>query len=103
MLTNTLLALKATLSHRPDTKQQARMGTSECDGSISCCSVVAHPPAAAAAASGEAFSGGGVVSDESWTDETRALRGAVGVSLLGAVAVSDPMALLCRVVRYRPR
>lgn len=98
MLTNTLLALKATLSHKPDTKQQARMGTSECAGSMSCCSVVVHPAAAAAASGEAAFSGGGVVSDESWTDETRALRGAAGVSLLGAAAVSGPM-VSCRVGR----
>lgn len=89
MLTNTLLALKATLSHKPETKQQARMGASECAGSISCRKVVVHP----AAALGEAFSGGGVVSEDSWTDETRALRGAVGVSLLGAAAVSGPIVM----------
>lgn len=66
MLTKTLLALKATLSHKPETKQQARMGASECAGSMSSRSVVAHP-------AWGVFSGGGVLWDES--DETLGLRG----------------------------
>lgn len=88
MLTNTLLALKATLSHNPDTKQHAIMGASECAGSMSSLNVVSHP-----AFGDEAFSGGGVRPCESVV-ETRALTG-FGVlavdSLRAGVSVSAPM------------
>lgn len=43
MLTKTLLALNATLSQSPDTKQQASTGASECAGSMSSWSVVSQP------------------------------------------------------------
>lgn len=43
MLTKTLLALKATLSQRPDTKQHKMMGISERAGSISSPSAASHP------------------------------------------------------------
>lgn len=48
MLTNTLLALKATLSQIPDTKQVASTGRSECDGLISSRSLVMRPAFGAA-------------------------------------------------------
>lgn len=48
MLTKTLLALKATLSHIPDTKQVARTGRSECAGWISSRSLVMRPAFGAA-------------------------------------------------------
>lgn len=43
MLTKTLLALNATLSHMPDTKQVASTGRSEYDGLISSRSLVTRP------------------------------------------------------------
>lgn len=65
MLTKTLLALKATLSQRPETKEHSRTGRSEYDGSISWRRFDMKPSL------GAVFVSGGIV-DES--DETLALN-----------------------------
>lgn len=80
MLTKTLLALNATLSHRPETKLQAMTGISECAGSTSSASVDRKPGLGR-------WAGGGAAPDDS--DEAFALRAPgvlIGVALRGGVS-----------------
>lgn len=95
MLTNTLLALKATVSHRPETKQQAKIGTSDRSGSMSSRNDEIHDALFGVLA----FSDGGLLSDDSPADETLALRGgpdaeitpSLGADGGGSVVSDDPI------------
>lgn len=93
MLTKTLLALKATLSQSPETKQQSNTGTSECAGSISSRSVVVH----------DVLGEGAVGAEASSDKDGRVLKPGVlkGVSLVAEFAVAmapNRMACLVAVV-----
>lgn len=90
MLTKMLLALKATLSQSPDTKQQAMVGMSEWAGSMSSRRVDSHPLLCCLSVTG-------TMADES--DDALALRPAgvlEGVVSSLVLGVFDSMASTCR-------